>query len=162
MQDWRVISEFPRYSVSDFGFVRNDLTDRIMRVSTNQRGIVQVGLVRKHEQYKRSVSVLVADSFIPEVRERFDTPINLDGNRGNNCVTNLLWRPRPFATRYAQQFKIGVASIQRPIYDVDTGEEFATSWDAAIKYGLLDLEILTAMIERTYVFPTFQRFDTIR
>ena len=48
-----------------------------------------------------------------------------------------------------------------PIVETHTGEEFPTSWDAAIKYGLIDRDILLAIQNKTFVWPTYQFFKTI-
>jgi hypothetical protein len=160
--EWRSIRDFPGYEVSEAGSVRNMETGRVMSLLVNQRGIVNVGLTRNLKQYKRSVSLLVAESFIP-VRpgQNFNTPINLDGDRFNNSVANLMWRPRWFATEYFRQFITGPVGFTRPIQELGTKERFETSWEAALKFGLLDYEILQATMNRTYVWPTYQRFRVI-
>lgn len=158
---WRRIPEFPSYSVSDFGRVQNDETSRIMTQLRNQTGVINVGLTRNLVQYKRSVALLVSSAFIPRKSEEFTTPINLDGDRHNNQVPNLMWRPRWFAVRYFQQFFNGQRGFNVPIVELTTGEEFNTSWDAAIKYGLIDREIFVATTNRTYVWPSYQIFRVI-
>jgi len=162
MDDWSEIRFFPGYSVSTEGKVRNDDTGRLMKLFVNPHGIQFVGLVRSRVQYKKAVSLLVANAFIPRpIREAFDTPINLDGDRLNNAVPNLTWRPRWFAIKYVQQFKRDIRGFTVPVEEVRTGEQFPTSWEAAIKYGLLDREILLATLARTHVWPTYQRFRVI-
>lgn len=162
MDEWREIRFFPGYSVSMFGQVRNDDTGRNLTLMINQRGIVNVGLTRSRVQHRRAVSVLVADAFVPRpIRETFDTPINLNGDRFNNTVSNLLWRPRWFAIKYFQQFKNNVRGFLVPVEETNTGEQFPTSWEAALKYGLLDREILISTIARTYVWPTYQKFKVL-
>lgn len=129
----------------------------------NQHGVTHVGLTKNRVQYRRSVTLLVATAFLAEFyKETFDAPINLDGDRSNNRVENLVWRPRWFAVKYHQQFKDNTRrGFLTPIRETKTGEEFESSWEAAIKYGLLDREILLATINNTYVWPTYQRFQTI-
>jgi hypothetical protein len=114
MEDWRDIRFFPGYSVSTIGRVRNDDTGRMMTLMVNQSGVVNVGLTRSREQHRRAVALLVADAFIPRpIREAFDTPINLNGDRMNNTIDNLVWRPRWFAIKYIQQFKNNVRGFRR-------------------------------------------------
>lgn len=159
MEDWREIPSFPGYSVSDMGRIRNDETDRILTLTRNQQGIVLVGLYRSLMQHKRSVVRIVAEAFLPPYPNKaFDTPINRDGDRSNNDVSNLLWRPRWFAVKYFQQFSNGQRGFDVPVVETKTEEWFPTSWEAATKYGLLDREILVATIGRTYVWPTYQTF----
>lgn len=164
---WREILEFPGYSVSNTGLVRNDDfgKDHLVRLMTqhvNQRGIVNVSFNRRGRQYKRSVTVLVATAFIMTARPlAFDTPINLDGDRLNNRVENLLWRPRWYATEYFQQFRYHPLGINHLVQEFKTGEVFRNSWEAALAFGLLDREIVRSILERTYAVPTFQRFRVL-
>jgi hypothetical protein len=161
-EEWAEIIEFPSYSVSSRGTVRNEESGRFMTLHVNQRGIVNVSFNRRGHQFKRSVSVLVADAFITAARSlKFDTPINLDGDRLNNCVENLMWRPRWYATEYFRQFHFGHKGIDRAIQEMKTGEVFNSSWEAALYFGLLETEIVKAISNRTYVWPTYQRFEVV-
>jgi hypothetical protein len=164
MEVWRSIPEFPNYSVSDLGRVLNTDTGRIMSQVINNTGNVYVGLTKQLVQRRRSVAKLVAQAFIPKLaqnRESFDTPIHLNGDRTDNRVTNLMWRPYWFAVKYAKQFNEPPKGFRVPIEEASTHEKFATSWDAATTYGLLDKEILVATTNRTYVWPTYQMFRVL-
>lgn len=161
MDLWREITEFPGYSVSDAGDVRNDDTGRMLSRFVNQSGVVNVSLMKLRKQYKKGVALLVANSFLPEsLGEAFDTPINLNGDRLDNHAYNLELRPRWFAVKYFRQFRSAVI-FNRPIEDVDTKEYFDSSWDAAIKYGLLERDILVAAMNNTDVWPTRHRFRMV-
>jgi hypothetical protein len=163
MEDWKQILEFPSYSISSYGQVRNDNNGNLMSLTRNQRGIVNVGLMRNRVQYKRSVTVLVARNFLPRPRhETFDTPIQLNGDRADNRYFNLMWRPNWFAYKYHQQFDTPSVAVPEPIEETYSGEQFPNSWDVSIKYGVLDHSILEAILEKTYVWPTYQRFRLIR
>jgi hypothetical protein len=167
--EWLQIEEFPMYSVSNIGEGRNDETDRYMSKLVNQRGIVNVGLTRDRVQYKRSLTLLVAEHFIDKPRdtsgkwlEAFDTPINLDGDRFNNHADNIVWRPRWFATKYYQQFQQSHACFNRPVEIIETGEMFETSFAAATALGLLDREIAISVMTKNYVWPINQHFRVVQ
>jgi hypothetical protein len=167
--EWRQIDEFPRYSVGDIGQIRNDDTGRYMSLTANQRGIVNVGLMKGTVQYKRSVTILVADAFVDRprdtsnrIKEAFDTPINLDGDRTNNNAWNILWRPRWFATKFFQQFGQAHSAINRPVEVIETGEIFETSFAAAMALGVLDREIAISIMTNNYVFPLNHRFRVVK
>lgn len=156
---WKTIRDFPDYSVSNFGNVRTDKSGRILRMSPNQFGVMNVGLMKNGVQYHRSVPLLVAKAFLPIKPGPFDTPINLDGDRMNNHLENLVWRPRWFAVKYNRQFRFpSEMFIDRPIVDVKTGEVSVNSLDCAKRYGLLEEEIVLAVMNKSYVWPTYQEF----
>jgi len=158
-EEWRVIEQFPDYSVSNRGRVRTDKTGRILNLSENQFGLVQVGIMQDGVQKHRSVPLLVAKAFLSPPEPPFDTPINLDGDRHNNAVENLMWRPRWFAIRYNHQFRYPrLNTINEPIIDLETGDISPNSFECAKKYGLLEEDLILSIMNRTYVVPTFQQF----
>lgn len=162
LTEWQHIRSFPGYSVSETGYVRNDETGRIMTMLKNQFGIVNVGLTKNGIQYKRAVSLLVAQTFLVPARHvTFDTPINLDGDRCNNRVENLLWRPRWFATKYFKQFKEEAVKPVMGVEEINTSETFDSSWKAVVAYGLLELDVRVSTVDESEVWPTYQRFRAI-
>ena len=159
---WKTIRFFPGYSISDHGRVRADKTGRLLALNLTQFGLVQVGLMKGGLQYHRSVPLLVARAFLPEVRGPFDTPINLDGDRQNNHVDNLAWRPRWFAVKYNQQFRHPYENpIIMPIIDLKTDEISENSFECAKRYGLLEADVVLSILNRTYVWPTYQEFGIL-
>lgn len=153
-EEWRTIPDFPRYDVSSLGRVRNIDTGRIMQLTLNQRGIMYVGLMKDGCQYKRSVALLVAASFLNiPIHESFDSVIYLDGDRRNCAQSNLMWRPLHFAINYQRQFT-NPPAYYGSIYCPDTDETFPTSRQMAVKYGLLERDILKAMVNGWMVWPT--------
>ena len=159
---WARIPNFPDYSVSSHGEVRNDEMLHLLKPSTNQYGVAFVGLVRDRIQYKRGLARLVANAFLPQGPVAFDTPINLDGDRLNCDVENLMWRPRWFAIQYHQQFRAPYRNhVNVPLRDIESGEVHPTSYDAAIRYGLLERDLVLSMLNSTWVWPTYQRFEIV-
>lgn len=160
---WKDIYGFPGYAVSNLGRVMNTDQERLKIASPNQAGIMSVLLMKDTQQFRRSVARLVAERFLqPPRQSHFNALIHLDGNKENNAADNLAWRPRWFAVKYHQQFLPGgKRGFRKPVVDLKTGETFPTSWEAAVKYGLLDHEIMTSVFNRTYVFPTGQQFRVL-
>lgn len=158
---WVQIEDFPKYLVSDHGRVMNQDTETIKIPSANQQGIPNVNLSRMGLQCRRSVALLVANAFLdPPIRESFDTPINLDGDRFNNHVDNLMWRPLWFARRYHTQFRRPPAfGYTGKIELIDTEEVFDNVRQAAMKYGLLEKEIVLGAHNKTPVFPMWFFFQ---
>lgn len=162
MEEWKPIRHFPAYSISTYGRIRNDHTGHILALHENQSGLVTVGLFAEGKQSQRSVPLLVASAFIPHPRGPFDTPINVDGNRWNNHVDNLMWRPRWFAVKYHMQFRHPYSNrIDAAIEDVATGEISPDSLSCAIRYGLLEKDVVLSILNRTVTWPTYQEFRVL-
>ncbi len=162
IETWRPVDFFPGYSVSDHGKIRNDHTGRNLALNENQYGVVQVGMMREGTQKHRSVPLLVARAFIPDPGGAFDTPINLDGDRYNNHVDNIVWRPRWFAIKYNQQFRHPYEnSIMAKLIDLKTLIVSRNSVECAKQYGLLERDLVFAVLNRTYVWPTYQQFGIV-
>lgn len=161
MSDWVVIEEFPRYSVNPWGQVRNDRTDRILAPRMNQFGLVYVGMMGSDGlQHQRSLALLVVSTFLPQDLPAFNTPINLDGDRWNCALDNLMWRPRAFAIRYHMQFRRRYPfPIDVPLREINTNEIYRNSWEVCIRFGLLERDLVESIEHRTYVWPTYQQFD---
>jgi len=158
-EEWRKIEQFSEYSVSDTGLVRNDETGYWLTGFVNQSGVLYVGLTQDRKQRNRSVALLVAEAFLPPHKfSAFDTPIHLDGDKTNSHVRNLMWRPRWFAVKYQHQFHDGQRGPHSAVEEVETGEHFDSSWDAVMKYGLWNVEVIRSTIDGRGVWPTHQQF----
>lgn len=75
--EWRVIAEFPKYSVSSTGSVRNNVTGRILKAGKNNIGYLYVDLYSEDNHKSVAIHKLVAEAFIE--------------NPENNNVDNLRW-----------------------------------------------------------------------
>ena len=166
--DWKPLREFPGYSVHRTGKVRNDDTGCMMKTGLNQGGTPMVGLTRDGVQYRRSLALLVAISFIPQLDGRFDTPIHLNGDTLDNHVDNLVWRPRWFAVKYKRQFldeaTLGPPRwrIRKDIWQADDHDKvWANSWDCARYNGLLELHLCNSIVNKMPVFPTWERYQVV-
>lgn len=163
IEKWKEIQGFPGYSVSNFGRVRSDKFDRILSPFMNQYEVQCIGMMRDGEQRHRSVPRLVANAFLrPHKLEAFSTPINLDGNRSNNHVSNLMWRPRWFAVKYNRQFTHpSDLYISTPIMEMKTRDISINSRAACMQYGLLEYDLVMSIMNRTVVWPTYQEFRVV-
>jgi hypothetical protein len=161
-EEWVAVEGFPGYSVNPLGEVQKDSTGRVLHTRLNQYGVPYVGLMRNWKQCIRSLPKLVATAFIPIPNDVFDTPINLDGDRTNCRVDNLMWRPRWYAVYYVNQFKERYDNpINTGVRDVETGEEFPDSLAAACRFGLLERDLVLSILNHTLVWPTFQQFELV-
>ena len=162
-EEWRDLSIFPSYSVSDLGNVRSLKTGRILKRSKNQQGHLKVKLAEARHIYTRSVNHLVAKTFLDEpVRDDFSSVIHRDGDKTNCAADNLMWRPRHYTIRYHQQFDShDFRNSSVAIIDIKTNRIYQTIQEASVEHGLLFFDILVSAHERTYVWPTYQEFRYI-
>ena len=162
MENWKLIDSFPKYEVSDHGQIRMIKNERVIAQYENQSGTVCCGMMRDGKQYHRSVPLLVARAFVKPAWNLFDTPINLDGDRWNNHINNLVWRPRWFAVKYNRQFLTPYSTpILFPIKDMDTGDIYRDSIDCCKINGLLEEDLVLSIFNRTTTWPTQQRFSIV-
>lgn len=150
------IEGFPNYLVFETGEVVNDDTGRALRPHVNQNGIVSVTLFENGRHHRKTLALLVARAFLQVSEDQliFGSPINLDGDRLNNHVDNIAMRPRWFVTKYYAQFRNDIHFLPKPIVNVETGEIFHNLRDPAMKYGLLEMDILVDLTNQRGVFPT--------
>lgn len=160
-EEWRPVEAFPRYSVSDLGRVRNEDTDRILRVSQNRNGILYVPLRSDKRQYNRSIAKLVLEAFVPRPNQYFDTPIYLNNQQLNCSLRNLMWRPRWFAMKYTMQFNQNLRRYPA-IRDKWTEEVFPTIWHVVPVRGLLYMDVAISTQQHVGVFPTKDLFEWVR
>jgi len=92
METWRVIKNFPNYSVSNFGNIINNKSNKLMKLCI-KGGYYTVSLIGNNKRKTFKVHRLVALEFIenpenkPEVNHK-------DKNKLNNNVNNLEWNTR--------------------------------------------------------------------
>lgn len=164
LEEWMVLTDFPDYAVSNYGYVKNLNTGKTLSRSPVQYGMLTVALMNDGQQYRRSIATLVAEHFIEgPPREDFNTPIHLDGDRANCRADNLAWRPRWFAVNYHMERRNPpFAGWDADFRLNETWEIFDKLSQPAMKYGLLEREIHKSLVEGTPTFPqgfTFSLLD---
>jgi len=89
---WKKIEDFPNYSISNYGRVRNDIRDKIMKVNL-KGGYCHISL--KNNDTKKSLKIhrLVGKAFIPNPKNKSDIN-HIDSNPENNNINNLEWNTR--------------------------------------------------------------------
>lgn len=161
-EEWVAVDGFPGYSVNPLGQVKKDSTGRLLHTRINQYGVPYVGLMRDWRQCIRSLPRLVACAFVEQPNEIFDTPINMDGDRSNCRVDNLVWRPRWYAVFYNNQFKERYAHpINAAIRHITSSETFPDSFAAACRFGVLEREVVLSILNRTLAWPIYQQFELV-
>lgn len=161
MEQWSIIPEFPQYSVSDQGRVRKTGTNRILKVSVATGHHPFVSLLTDNGMTRRGLAPLVAKAFVPmPARCETPTPIHLDGNPMNCRADNLQWRPRWFAQKYTRQFTQDLEN-NNAVRNIDTGKIYNDIWEVVVEQGVLFNDVVKSIINKTYVYPLYQRFEWV-
>lgn len=95
MTTWKKIESHPRYSVSEDGQVRNDITGKILTPHADSNGYLSVGLYRDDGRNTKRVHKLVAEAFI-ENPDNLPDVNHIDGNKSNNHKGNLEYCTRSY------------------------------------------------------------------
>ena len=85
---WRQIDEYPNYSVSSYGRIRND--NKIMKQSIDRYGYKRIGFWKEQKKKHFKVHRLVANSFIPNLENKKCVD-HINNDRLNNSINNLRW-----------------------------------------------------------------------
>jgi hypothetical protein len=159
MEIWMSLKDFPGYSVSNLGNVRNEKRGTEVKIVRMKSGHSYVGLSINGVQVKRLRSRLVAETFVENPDPiLFNTPIHLNGDLFDCHDDNLAWRPRWFAIRYAQQFARQTPK-HLPVIRKTTGIVYEVCWPIVTSLGVLYRDILNSCFKKNYVFPTEEMFE---
>lgn len=100
MEVWKTITEYPNYEISNYGYVRNVKTRKVLKNLNRKLGYKYVDLYKKKGSRKMSIQRLVANAFI---ENPFNKPVvnHIDSNPENNHVDNLEWATHQENVRHA-------------------------------------------------------------
>ncbi len=90
IEQWKLVNGYHNYEVSSFGRVRNNVTAKILKQSSNSCGYYQVGLCKDGKEKKHKIHRLVAFAFCDNINN-YDIVDHIDKNRLNNIFNNLRW-----------------------------------------------------------------------
>lgn len=90
MEQWKVVKGFENYLVSSLGNVKNinGKLKKIVYDSKNNYGYVELWKNNKGKKFR--IHRLVAETFIPNTLGK-EQVNHIDGDKKNNCVSNLEW-----------------------------------------------------------------------
>ena len=158
-EEWRDIRGYEgRYLISSLGRVYSNSRGRIMSITYDKYGYLQVCLCKTGERKLYRVHRLVAQSFIPN-------PNNLpevnhkDENKINNCVSNLEWCTSKYNSNYGTRnirrvraqkgqnrpsMKGSKSSVSRKVQCITTGKKFNCIKEASDFYSICRQDISKA------------------
>ncbi len=86
---YKIIKDYPNYSVSNLGNVKNNKTNRILKLTDNN-GYLKVGLMKNKIRKNMRVHRLVGQAFIPNPNGKLCID-HISGDTADNNVNNLRW-----------------------------------------------------------------------
>jgi hypothetical protein len=89
-EEFRICIENNKYSVSNFGRLRNNETNKILKGSKNSDGYMIFDYRVKGVRYHKKIHRFVAMAFIPNPDDK-EFVDHIDNNRTNNNAYNLRW-----------------------------------------------------------------------
>lgn len=161
-EEWRRIYEFPQYSISNYGRVRDEHRDRLMATSPNgfakyNRGHLKISLLDRATgvRYTRSIALLVAQNFVPAPDALSDAVIRLDGKEENVVAWNLAWRPHWFAWQYSHQLREDqpLAFTNLHVQNMDQGFVYKSIIEAGKSEGLLFHDLWRSVNTGARIYP---------
>lgn len=124
-----------KYSVSDKGKVKNNITNKILNQTPYQNGYLSVTLCAGNKRLKRRVHRLVAEAFIPT--EDKTLQINhKDENKLNNNVDNLEWCTGKYNKNYGTRNKRISRRLSQKVRQYSKDGQFIKEYDSIIKASI--------------------------
>ena len=112
MEEFRTIVDYPNYSVSNLGNIRNDKTKKILKASIDSFGYCRVCLKKKAIRIHK----LVGGAFLKDNPNNYTEIDHIDNNKNNNAVSNLTWISRSGNVCKIPKYKGQFGSIYKGIY----------------------------------------------
>lgn len=155
MEIFKVIKEYPMYSVSTEGRIMKNATRKIMKPSKMRNGYMQINLFTKDGRRKKElVHRLVAITFIPNDK-KLPAVNHIDRIRDNNHVSNLEWvTHKENVDKSSAPKKIRVTNLKSGIVT-----EFTSIREACTRLSLTQSNVsacLHSYRQRTHKGYTFQ------
>lgn len=111
---WKDLKGFEdKFIISNYGIVKNKLTNEKVKISSKMGGYKCCGLYYKGKTYNRLLHRLVAENFIPNPENKPQVH-HIDENPSNNSIKNLMWvTPKEHAKLRSEESKIKFRNTYR-------------------------------------------------
>ncbi len=126
MTEWRdVVGMDGKYSVSDSGLIRSNVRGKILKLTLNPYGYLQVCV--KPDGRKGKAKVIkahraVANAFLENTMGK-PTVNHIDGVKTNNCVSNLEWATHSEQIQHAVDNGLRIVPVGEGVYSSKLTED---------------------------------------
>ena len=132
---WKIIEQFPNYSVSNFGRVKRNKTGRILKYGRDKSGYLQVHLHNNPISKVLKVHKLVAVNFISNPNgytevDHIDTIVENNNSNNLRWITHTQNQNNPI-TRIKLKNVCDSIRIVRPILQYDLDNILVNEWSSA-------------------------------
>jgi hypothetical protein len=107
---WKIVEEFPDYSVSNFGRIKRIIPDRmnrkckIIKQNKNKDGYFQITLCKNKMHISKFIHILVFETFNNYKLKSDDCIHHVDENYRNNFLNNLKLMSRSSHSKFHYRF----------------------------------------------------------
>ena len=133
MEEWREIQDFPNYNVSNFGNVKNNKTNKLLKLNL-KGGYYKVSLTNEHCKKGFNVHRLVALAFIPNPENKSDVN-HEDKNKLNNNISNLTWMTRKENNQHKSIGLVYVSNKNKPVVRLNLNDEILDNYNSIREAG---------------------------
>lgn len=97
---WKTIIDYPQYEISNFGNIKSNYKNKLLKGQKDKDGYFQVNLYKDKIGKTHKVHRLVAKYFIDNAENKLQVN-HIDGNKQNNYYLNLEWCTTQENTKHA-------------------------------------------------------------
>ena len=143
---WKIVTDLPRYEISNFGRIRNRYTLRVLKTNISKLGYEQLTITYNKVKHFRSIHRIVAEAFIPNPDNKPEVN-HIDEDKTNNSVTNLEWVTRKENINHGTWIERKIKNREKPIIASKDGIsiEFKSTKEFALHYGVNPTNVTQAL-----------------
>lgn len=162
-EEWRIVKDFPKYEVSNFGHVRKIGKTTPLSPKKAKGDAWFVKLSRDGIPYSKTLKTLVSEAFVPKPEGHdpnvFDTPVLCALTTDDVRADKIVWRPRWFAIKYRRMINDLPYYWDMAVLNLNTGNQHASILTASLRDGVLMSDIYRSAGEGRTTFPHGYRYD---